>query len=47
MIWDKATYDAICETVSGMARVVPSYHLQCLPDAEAAQLCHQTVACPS
>ena len=47
MIWDKATYDAICETVSGMARVVPSYRLQCLPDAEAAQLCHQTVACPS
>ena len=43
MIWDKPTYDAICNTVTELVGHVPVYFLKCLPDEEAARLCHTTV----
>ncbi len=43
MKWDKRVNDAICHTVGLLATQVPVYHLECLPDEAAAQLCHQTV----
>ena len=38
MIWDKPSYDGICDTVSQIAGLTPAYHLQCLPDQAAAEL---------
>ncbi|RRD80436.1 hypothetical protein EII14_02120 [Alloprevotella sp. OH1205_COT-284] len=40
MIWDKLSYDAICNTVSGIAARVPAFDLECLPNREAAELSH-------
>jgi hypothetical protein len=30
-------------TLEGLASVVPCYHLDCLPDQEAAELCYKTI----
>ena len=38
MIWDKPSYDAICDTVAKIAGLVPAFHLKCLPDQAAAEL---------
>ena len=38
MIWDKPSYDGICNTVSKIAERVPAFHLKCLPDKAAAEL---------
>lgn len=38
MVWDKLSYDAICNTVSGVVARVPSFILECLPDEEAARM---------
>ena len=38
MIWDKPSYDAICDTVATIAGITPAFHLQCLPDKAAAEL---------
>ena len=35
--------DAQHETLSQIAQLVPCYHLDCLPDADAARLCQETV----
>ena len=35
--------DAQHETLSQIAQLVPCYHLECLPDADAARLCNETV----
>lgn len=43
MVWDKENYNAICDTVAEIVKVVPSFHLECLPDAEAARLSHSTM----
>ncbi len=43
MIWDRKTYDAICHTVSTAVSFSPAYHLDCLPDRDAAILCSQTI----
>lgn len=43
MMWDKPSYDAILATVSRAAKRVPVFYLQCLPDEEAAQMCHEAV----
>ena len=39
----RAIADAQHETLSAIAAGVPCYHLECLPDADAARLCQQTV----
>lgn len=41
MLWDKASYEAICSTVERVVGLVPAYHLQCLPNREAAELSYR------
>ena len=41
--YDDALYDHISETLSDVLSQVPMYHLECLPNVEAAQLSCQTV----
>jgi hypothetical protein len=41
--YDDTLYDYISETLSDMLGQVPMFHLECLPNAEAAQLSCQTV----
>ena len=41
--YDDALYDFISETLSDVLGQVPMYHLECLPNAEAAQLSCRTV----
>lgn len=38
MIWDKPTYNGICDTAAKIAGIVPAFYLQCLPDKAAAEL---------
>lgn len=38
MIWDKPSYNAICDTVSQVATSVPVYYLRNLPNEEAARM---------
>lgn len=40
---DKEIYGGIVSTVTDLASLTSTYHLKCLPDAEAAKLCRQTV----
>ncbi|NDV66997.1 hypothetical protein [Bacteroides sp. 224] len=40
---DKRLFDALCDTVSRIATSTPVYLLECLPNQEAAFLCHQTI----
>ncbi len=44
MIWDKPTYNAICDTCACLAATVPAYHLRNLPEAPAARLSYNTIA---
>lgn len=41
--YDNELQDNICETLSEVLAKVPVYHLECLPDAAAAQLSYNTV----
>lgn len=43
MKWDKRIYAAHMSTISSILNLVPTYHLGCLPNAEAAQLCYDTL----
>lgn len=40
---DERLYDAVCATVSAIVAEVPVYHLECLPDAAAAELSFHTI----
>lgn len=40
---DTALQDAICATLSRIIKSVPVYHLECLPDADAARLSFNTI----
>lgn len=44
MKWDKEIYDGICDTVTHIIETTPAYTLHCLPDEEAATICHRTIA---
>lgn len=44
MIWDKPSYNAICDTISAVASVVGCYDLECLPDQDAALLSYTTMS---
>jgi hypothetical protein len=44
MRWDKKIADGLHQTQNGLASNVPIWHLECLPDEEAAKLCCQTIA---
>lgn len=39
MKWNKAQSDMVSDTVMQVVSNVPVWHLECLPDAEAAQVC--------
>lgn len=43
MRWDRRSTDALHSTVEKVIRQVRGWHLECLPDAEAACLCNSTV----
>jgi hypothetical protein len=44
MKWDKDIFNAICDTVTKVVERVGIYTLHCLPNEEAARVCHQAVA---
>lgn len=44
MKWDKEVYHTVCQTISGLLSGTPMYELGCLPNAEAALLCYETVS---
>jgi len=41
--YDTTLQDAICNTVSDIISTTPTYHLECLPDATAAELSYSTI----
>lgn len=43
MVWDKTSYNHICNTVTAIVDRVPGYDLECLPDQAAAQLSFSTM----
>ena len=44
MKWNREMADGVHRSVEKSLRVVSFYHLECLPDAEAAHLCFDTVS---
>ena len=44
MKWDSVLYNKLCDAVSAVIETTPVYTLYCLPDAEAARICHQAIA---
>ena len=44
MRWDHASVDALHSTVEKVVSSVGAWHLECLPDADAAHLCHSSVS---
>ena len=42
--WDKHIADGLHQTENALASTVPVWHLECLPDEEAARLCNETIA---
>ena len=43
MTWDKPIYRALGDTITEILGQTAVYHLQCLPDEEAAQLCRTVI----
>ena len=43
MKWDERVYKGICDGIGELIRLVGMYELGCLPNAEAAILCHDTL----
>ncbi|MCR4921069.1 MAG: hypothetical protein K5945_05085 [Bacteroidaceae bacterium] len=44
MKWDARVYRGVCDSITNLVRLCRIYELGCLPDADAARLCHDTVA---
>lgn len=44
MKWDTVVYNNLCDILSEIIATTPVYTLHCLPDNEAAILCHSTIA---
>lgn len=44
MIWDKGVYGHVCDLISNIIETVNMYSLYCLPDKEAAIVCHKTIS---
>jgi hypothetical protein len=42
--WDEQIANGLHQTENALAMNVPVWHLECLPDEAAAQLCHKTIA---
>ena len=43
MKWDKVIYNNLCDAITRLIETTPIYTLHCLPDEEAALLCHRTL----
>lgn len=43
MKWDKTLYEKLCSIITKLVERIPVYTLYCLPDKQAAQLCHKTI----
>lgn len=43
MRWDHDTYTQICNNISALMECTPYYVMHCLPDNEAAIVCHRTL----
>ena len=43
MKWDTVIYNNLCDAVTRLIETTPIYTLHCLPDEEAALLCHRTL----
>ena len=43
MRWDRKSTDALHKTVERVVSSVAGWHLECLPDADAAHVCHSAV----
>ena len=41
--WDRSIADGLHETENELAGKVPVWHLDCLPDEAAAQLCKKSI----
>lgn len=44
MKWDNDIFNAICDTVTKVVETTGIYTLHCLPNKEAAELCHRTIS---
>lgn len=44
MKWDETLYSNICDTISRLVETTPIYDLFCLPNEEAAIVCHKAIA---
>ena len=44
MKWDKDIFDAVCNNASRIVELIPIYTLHCLPNEEAARVCHDRIA---
>ena len=44
MKWDSTIYNNLLDTITALIETVPIYTLHCLPDREAAELCHKTIS---
>ncbi|WP_407449062.1 hypothetical protein [Fibrobacter sp.] len=44
--WDKSVADGLHATENALAKNVPVWHLECLPDEAAAKLCNENVSGP-
>ena len=43
MKWDNTIYNNLCDAITRLIETTPIYTLHCLPDEEAARLCHKTL----
>lgn len=43
MKWDTTIYNSLCDTLTRVIGTTPIYTLHCLPDEEAARICHAEV----
>ena len=41
--WDSRIAEDLHQTMNRLAQTIPMWHLECLPDEEAARLCHDSV----
>lgn len=44
MKWDIDIYNAICDTITKVVETTGIYTLHCLPNEEAAIVCHNAIA---
>ena len=44
MKWDTIIYNNLCDAITRIIETTPIYTLHCLPDEEAAHVCHNKIA---